>query len=105
MDGNEKAEQRLGRSDWQALVERQISSGMAATVYCREHGISIWQFRYWKKRLSSSPEGGEGFCRVRVADTAPSVQLWIEVGSWRVGVGAGFEEATLRRVLSVLDTP
>ena len=105
MDGNEKVKQRLGQSDWQDVLACQVSSGMPATVYCREHGISIWQFRYWKKRLSSSSEGRSGFSRVHVATPAPPVQLWIEVGSWRVGVGAGFEESTLRRVLSVLDKP
>lgn len=105
MDGNENVKQRLGRSDWQEVLERQVSSGLPATVYCREHGISIWQFRYWKKRLSSSSSGSIGFSRVHVATPASSAHLWIEAGSWRVSVGAGFDEATLRRVLSVLEKP
>lgn len=105
MDGDAKVKQHLGQSDWQVLLERQMSSGMPATVYCREHEVPIWQFRYWKKRLSLSSEGSTGFSRVHVAAPSSPVQLWIEVGSWRVGVGAGFEESTLRRVLSVLDKP
>ncbi len=105
MDGDEKVNQRLGPEQWQAVMDRQRSSGQSAVAYCREHGISIWQFRYWKKRLSLSSGGNIGFSRVQVAAPAPSVQLWIEIGSWRVGVGAGFDEATLRRVLSVLEKP
>ncbi len=105
MDGNENGVQRLGAEQWQTVMDRQRSSGQSAVAYCREHGLSIWQFRYWKKRLSLSSEGGIGFNRVHVAAPASPLQLWIEVGPWRVGVGAGFEEATLRRVLSVLEQP
>ncbi len=105
MDVDAKVKQRLGPEQWQAVMDQQRSSGQSAVAYCGEHGLSIWQFRYWKKRLSASSEGSIGFSRVHIAAPVPPVQLWIEVGSWRVGVGAGFEEATLRRVLSVLDKP
>jgi hypothetical protein len=33
------------------LVSEQTRSGQSAAKFCRERGISVWQFYGWKKRL------------------------------------------------------
>jgi hypothetical protein len=36
---------------WRELVSEQTRSGQSAAKFCRERGISVWQFYGWKKRL------------------------------------------------------
>jgi hypothetical protein len=39
---------------WQPHVEGWRRSGRAITAYCREHGLDVKRFAYWRRRLGSA---------------------------------------------------
>lgn len=105
---------------WRGHVRGQGRSGESIRGYCRSRGISEAGFHFWKRELTrrDSQRGidrashtGKGsgkrvaFAEVRVAPLAQSVAA-IEIslpGSLRISVHPGFDEATLCRVLAVLE--
>lgn len=105
---------------WRGHVEGQGRSGESIRGYCRTHGLSEAGFHFWRRELArrDSPGGagqaaglgkradkGVAFAEVRVASSPQSVAA-IEIslpGLRRVWVHPGFDEATLSRVLAVLE--
>lgn len=93
-------------------------SGLNRTQYCRQHGLSLSSL----KRYSKCMEKGRGWSDqseytapavslipVEVVDDRPAAQqawqtaLFVELsGGRRIGVDAGFDGATLRRLIAVL---
>jgi hypothetical protein len=92
-------------------------SGLNRTEYCRQHGLSLSSL----KRYSKGMEKGRGPCGhsectapavalipVEVVDRPAAQEAWqtalfVELcGGRRIGVGAGFDAATLRRLMAVL---
>lgn len=53
----ETTKQRLDRveklSYWQGHIERWSTSSISASRYCREHTLSLNQFKYWQERIST----------------------------------------------------
>jgi hypothetical protein len=91
------------------------ASGLTATRWCAERGISVQRLRYWRNRLDPSHPGveqgpaGPTFLAVRVGAAAPATQsdearwpLELQVGSFvRLRIGAQAPTDLLRRVLAV----
>lgn len=50
------------REQWSARVAQWRDSGLSQTAYCREHGLSVSSFGYWRRRLHAA--AGEGVGRV-----------------------------------------
>ena len=48
-----------------SLQEGFAGSGQRMAEYCRDQGVSLWKFRYWRRRL--------GFCARRGKGASPSV--------------------------------
>ena len=80
-------------------------------VYCREHGLRLWQFYEWKKRLRDSDAGK--FVEVAVKPTAEIAPGSSEPGSaievrlrsgHSVVVERGFDASHLRALLVVLES-
>jgi hypothetical protein len=116
---------------WRQRLADQAASGMSITQWCRRSGTSASLFHYWKRALAKrdgrrlkpprrqaaakneAQTQEAAFARVVIASPIPKPQLTasaadpaIEIvlsGSRVVRVGAGFDEATLARVLAVLE--
>ena len=89
------------REAWRRIIAEQQTEGKTAAVFCRERGIPVWKFCYWRKVLSSVEPGGFVQMQVpTVQDTA--TQIWVEAGGWRVCVAPGFDAPTLRRTVEAL---
>jgi hypothetical protein len=94
---------------WRGFVSEQVASGKSAASFCRDHGLRIWQFYEWKKRLRSSEAAP--FIAVAVASTEASSALpgqksGIEIRhrrGWSLMVEPGFDASHLRRLLAVLE--
>lgn len=90
---------------WRQTMADCEASGMKAAAFCRSRGISIHQYRYWRKRLdkrSQATVADGGFIRIDDEEsTAAGVTLL--AGSYRIAVAAGFCEATLLRTLAALE--
>ncbi len=94
-------------------------SGLNRTQYCRQHGLSLSSLKRYSKRMGNGRGWSDqnecttpavSLIPVEVLDDPSGAQqawqtaLFVELsGSRRIGVGAGFDGATLRRLIAVLD--
>lgn len=108
---------------WRGHVEGQSRSGESVRGYCRSHGLSEAGFHFWRRELArrarergavgssegrtttSKKAGRVRFVEMRVSsDLAQACALEVALLNGRRGaVGAGFDEETLARVVSVLE--
>jgi transposase-like protein len=106
----QKEEERIR---WRELLSEQQESGKSIAGFCRDHGLPVWQFYEWKKRLRSAE--AEPFVAVEVVASAavaaaasqatvPSTPIEIRLcGGRSLLVGPDFEASHLRRLLQVLE--
>jgi hypothetical protein len=95
---------------WSERVDKWLASGLSAREFAEREGVGRERLFYWKARLRPgtppSAAGKIGFTPVTVVD-APRTEslgaLEVVTGSGHtVRVATGFDEAALRRLLSVL---
>ncbi len=90
------------REEWQRIITEQQTCGQSAAAYCRERGIPVWKFSYWRKTLNPTKADAapRGFVELRPPGCASGVS--VEAGHWRIHVEPGFDAATLLRALETL---
>jgi hypothetical protein len=116
---------------WRGLMKSCESSGKTIVGYCREQGVSVSKYHWWKselKRRDGEPVSVPVFAEVRGAHSTegtvsgtgagPSdvpgagaggfccAPLLIELslgGARRIGVRPGFDAETLSRLLSLVE--
>lgn len=105
-----KKRRRRSREFWLDMVSCWEKSGLTVTAFCEEEGLAPSTFALWRRRLAD--EGGQ--------ETLPALPTLLPVevvgrlaadqgceillpGDRRVHVGPGFDEETLRRVLTCLE--
>ena len=88
------------REHWRVVVEQWRQSGQKGAVFCREHGLSVWQLHYWRRRLAGEgPSGSVVFARVR---SVGGSGLRLRLGVLELEVEPGFDRATRKRLLRAL---
>lgn len=95
---------------WRERIAACAASGMSAARYCRESGIPVAKYRWWKgelKRRNALTVLPTLFAEVRPvpwrgAVAPPSIEIAL-AGDRMVRVPAGFDETTLARVVRVLE--
>jgi transposase-like protein len=109
---------RRSRAEVSCLVAAFEQSGLSRTEYCRQHGLSVSSMKRYRNRIVDSRRSqsvatapsaaGVLLVPVEVVDrqaahaTGPTA-LFIELdGRLRIGVGAGFDVTTLRRLMAAL---
>ena len=93
-------EREARERQWRERLEQWRISGLSGVAFCRESGLSIWQFRYWTKRIAElDGSGQEGFARVTSSGSGLRLSL---PGGLRLELEPGFDEATLKRFLRLL---
>jgi hypothetical protein len=110
---------RTDRETWQKRVERWKDSGLTASEFAGEVGISERALRWWKWRLGSEAGARRSKSRratatskasttvtfVEVPQAAPpaaSIEIVLR-SRVEVRVAAGFDGPTLERVLEILE--
>jgi hypothetical protein len=90
------------REEWRRIIAEQQAGGQGAAAYCRERGIPVWKYSYWRKALAPSDADASprGFVELRPPRRASGV--CVEAGRWLVRVEPGFDAATLLRALEAL---
>ena len=90
------------REEWRRILAEQQGCGQSTAAYCRERGIPVWRFSYWRKALTAKAGAATpgGFVELRPARRASGV--CVESGRWLVRVEPGFDAATLLRALEAL---
>lgn len=113
---------RESRETWSKRVERWKDSGLTAKEFAAEVGIKQHSLTWWRWRLASSAESSPKSTRKpgrprrsSLATTAPVTFVELPAtgaaeplevvlpSSLRIRVPAGFDAATLRRLLEALD--
>jgi hypothetical protein len=54
MSATTHASKRRDREEWQHLITQQQSSQFSQKAYCREHGLGLSTFQYWKRKLRTA---------------------------------------------------
>jgi len=99
---------------WRGIVQRWQRSGLTVRAFCDEQGLSEQSFYFWRRTLAErdrravthATEPGPAFVPVRVASPPAASALEVVVGAGRVvRVSPGFDAATLRDLLAVLEAP
>lgn len=120
---------RTSRAEWAKRVERWKDSGLSAKEYAAETGVKASTLSYWCWRLGASGESSRGHRKRKSAaksrpagslsvegsrgrfvelettasvPAAPALELVLSRGI-RVRVVAGFDEATLTRVVRAVE--
>ena len=93
------------RRYWRQHLNEWQASGWSQVAYCRQHGLSRFQFQYWKKRFQESasiPALIEvPFCSVMAG--RPHQSLRLVVGEqYQIAVERDFDPMALRQLIGVL---
>ena len=97
------------RELWQQRVEEFESSGQAATVWCREHGLKAHQLRYWRRKFnqssSSTPASDNNlqWQPIEIAQhEASASKIEIRVGKATIEAKSGFNKKLLQDLVEAL---
>jgi hypothetical protein len=92
---------------WRGWIQRWQQSGLSVRDFCDRHHLALPSFYAWRRVLQQRDAAAGVFVPVRViADAPPVAASGIEVvlaGGRRLQVSPGFDPATLRQLLTVLE--
>jgi len=93
--------------EWRQRIHAWQQSGLTARVYCARHGLSEPSFYSWRRELAKRDAASAAFVPVHVeGQTAPAATLEVVLeGGRTIRVPAGFNSATLKQLLAVLEAP
>lgn len=102
---------RFSREEAKLLVGEYEASGLTRQAFCAGRGLSVAaldKYRRQHQHRSAGEAAGAGrLVAVEVTSGAGSNRsgaLWVELANGRrIGVGSGFDAATLERLLTVLE--
>lgn len=90
---------------WRRLIQLWKNSGFTVRAFCARHHLSQPSFYAWRRELQQR-DAATTFVPVRVvADDQPASSTPIEIllaGGRSVRITSGFDPATLRQLLAVL---
>lgn len=94
---------------WLSHVEQWQQSGVSKAAFCSTHGLKLSSFKYWLRKSRSTPADASASPPVIVplpfTLTPKSPSIGLLVGNrYALDIPAGFDEATLARLLSVLES-
>src|SRR5262245_49856140 len=93
--------------EWRRWISQWQASGLTVRTFCARHGVSTPSFYHWRRVLERRAAEEPAFVPVQVvADPTPPQASALEVvlvDGRVVRVAPGFDAATLRRLLVVLE--
>src|SRR6516162_9999072 len=92
---------------WRRRIDQWRASGLSVRAFCALHGLANASFYAWRRVLERRAAEQPAFVPVQVvADTMPAQTSALEVvlaDGRTVRVAPGFDAATLRQLLAVLE--
>jgi hypothetical protein len=92
---------------WRRRINDWRASGLSVRDFCARHGLATASFYNWRRALERRVAEGPAFVPVQVvADAVPAQASALEVvlvDGRTVRVAPGFDAATLRQLLAVLE--
>jgi len=94
-------------SYWRSQVEKQIDSGLIATVFCRNNHIKLSQFYRWRRRFRTqgfnNDVSSSGFIEIVPSSGDPRSGVRIRLDNKiYIEVDRGFDPFTLRAAVEIL---
>ena len=94
---------------WEGLIKGWEQSGLRQTEYCRQNGLKIRNFGYWKRRLSQNSTD-VSFVSLQVQSNnyqttgSSSASLKVVLGrGQKIEVAEDFDQTTLKRLIYTLE--
>ena len=90
---------------WQEHLERWRQSGLSQAEYCRQNGLKLRRWNYWKKNLARNRiDSGVCFVPVKISSGLPvsvprSHLSLLTSNGYKVQVGIGFDPTTLKQLI------
>jgi hypothetical protein len=96
------------RRFWQEQIDQQLQSKMSQAQYCDQNGLKLSQFTYWKYKNSKKAADDVTFVPVPFTGFRPSATggtslNLITTTGHRIEVCPGFDPATLKQLIAVLE--
>jgi len=92
---------------WRRRIQEWQASGLTVQAFCARHALAPPTFYAWRRQLQQRDAAARTFVPVRVVpDEEPAHATPLEVvlaGGRRLRVTPGFDPATLRQLLAVLE--
>jgi transposase-like protein len=97
---------------WRQAIGRWQKSGLTIRAFCRQHGVAEANFHAWRRTLADRDSAAAAFAPVHVLNDEPLAltgqaahgALELLLPNRRVlRIGAGFDAATLQRLLPLLE--
>jgi hypothetical protein len=102
-----KPRDRRKEQQWRRWIQSWRASGLSVRAFCARHGLTQAHFYAWRRELQRRDAEQPTFVPVCVvADDVPARDERVDVmlrGGRTVRVGPGFDAATLRQVVAVLE--
>jgi hypothetical protein len=100
-------EKKTNAAEWRKRIDSWETSGKTRSEFCREQGIRVSTFDYWRKKLKNGKKRIPGFVRVPVSlndkNRAASFRIVID-GHYSVELCPGFQSDDLITVLRAIGT-
>lgn len=82
---------RERRAFWQEHLAQWQASGMSQVAYCRQQGLMLAQFGYWKKRLLPvrSADAAAGVVTVQMTSAVAATVLFMGCRAGQTGRATG----------------
>jgi transposase len=97
---------------WRKAIRRWRTSGLSVRSYCQLSALSETNFHCWRRKLAARDAEAVAFTPVRLLpDEPPGVSAQTATGALELllanhrvlRIAPGFDEATLRRLLPLLE--
>jgi hypothetical protein len=92
-------------TQWRAIIGKHATSGLSAAAFCREQGMSIHQFHWWRRRFKREDLQGKesGFLQLAALSNSQYSGIRIRLHNQvLIEVERGFDPLTLRGVIEVI---
>jgi hypothetical protein len=105
--GTKTSEETIGT--WRSIIEGRKASGLSVIAYCQRIGKSVYQYRYWYRRLRNEraivvmpPARAEGFIELAPYSSCGEADQGIDIriGSATIALTPTTDEILFRRALS-----
>ena len=97
-------DERIAR--WRDIINEQAKSGINGAVFCREHNLSIPQFRWWRRRFKKENMQNSKSRFMRLVPVPNHHQSGIRIclrDSLSIEVDPGFDPLVLKSVIETIE--
>jgi len=94
------------RRHWKTHIQSWRKSALSQVAYCREHGLKLHQFTYWKKRVQQK-DGDIAFVPLSFSQNLPAVINPSKIrlttpNGYKLELSGAFDQTIVRQLLDTV---